>query len=161
MKKIDISQMISILANLGVIAGILFLGVELQQNNSLLRAQASQGLLQNRIYYRQEAVSNGEVADFWARVNGGDQLSPADYVRLRFQAEQVILSWQFEYGQYLDGNLSREELPVNAYRVTINEQGPLGDAFRAAWRNWGQVESTTLQPRFVAWFNKEILGAEE
>jgi len=161
MKKIDVSQTIAILANVGVIAGILFLGVELQQNNSLLRAQASQGLLQNRIYYRQEAVSNGEVAEFWARVNAGDQLSPADNVRLAFQAEQVILSWQFEYGQYLDGNLTREELPVNAYRVTMKEEGPLADAFRATWKRWGQIESTTLQPRFVAWFNEEVLGAEE
>ncbi len=40
MKKLDLSQTIGILANLGVIAGIVFLGVELRQNNDLLEADA-------------------------------------------------------------------------------------------------------------------------
>jgi hypothetical protein len=43
MKKIDLGQTVQILANLGVIAGIVFLGIELQQNNALLGAQARFG----------------------------------------------------------------------------------------------------------------------
>ena len=39
MKKIDLGQTINILANVGVIAGIVFLAFELQQNNELLGAQ--------------------------------------------------------------------------------------------------------------------------
>ena len=35
MTKIDLGRTISILANIGVIAGIVFLGLELQQNNVL------------------------------------------------------------------------------------------------------------------------------
>jgi len=38
--KIDLGQTISVLANVGVIAGIVFLGYELRQNNSLLASQA-------------------------------------------------------------------------------------------------------------------------
>ena len=39
MKKIDLGQSITMLANIGVIAGIVFLAVELQQNNELLRVE--------------------------------------------------------------------------------------------------------------------------
>ena len=39
MKKLDLGQTITILANLGVIAGIVFLGIELQQNNEALGLQ--------------------------------------------------------------------------------------------------------------------------
>ena len=39
MKKIDFGQTVSILANIGVIAGIIFLAIEVQQNNTLMRAQ--------------------------------------------------------------------------------------------------------------------------
>jgi hypothetical protein len=39
LKKFDLGQTISIVANLGVIAGIVFLGYEIQQNNTLMRAQ--------------------------------------------------------------------------------------------------------------------------
>jgi len=38
LKKIHLGQTIEILANLGVIAGIVFLGVELRQNNELVVA---------------------------------------------------------------------------------------------------------------------------
>ena len=39
MKKIDVGQTMTILANLGVIIGIAFLAVEINQNNSQLAAQ--------------------------------------------------------------------------------------------------------------------------
>ena len=38
--KIDLGQAIAILANIGVIAGIVFLAAELQQNNELMEAEA-------------------------------------------------------------------------------------------------------------------------
>ena len=44
MKKIDLGQTITILANVGVIAGIVFLGIELQQNNELLVVQAEMAM---------------------------------------------------------------------------------------------------------------------
>ena len=40
MKKIDLGQTITILANVGVIAGIVFLAFELRQNNTFLAEQA-------------------------------------------------------------------------------------------------------------------------
>ena len=40
MKKLDIGQTMSVLANVGIIAGIVFLGYELQQNNDQLRSQS-------------------------------------------------------------------------------------------------------------------------
>jgi hypothetical protein len=63
----DFGQTITMLANVGVIAGIVFLAFELCQNNSLLRAQASYNLLQNRIEYRGDIVRDPEFAEFWAQ----------------------------------------------------------------------------------------------
>ena len=40
MKKLDLGQIITILANIGVIAGIVLLAVELDQNNRLIEAAA-------------------------------------------------------------------------------------------------------------------------
>jgi len=39
LKKLEFAQTVGLVANLGVIAGIVFLGYELQQNNTLMRAQ--------------------------------------------------------------------------------------------------------------------------
>jgi len=40
MKKIDLGQTLNTLANVGVIAGIVFLAVELNQNNEFLELEA-------------------------------------------------------------------------------------------------------------------------
>ena len=40
MKKLDPGQVITIVANIGVIAGIVFLVVELRQNNQLMETEA-------------------------------------------------------------------------------------------------------------------------
>jgi hypothetical protein len=40
MKKIDLGQTISIVANIGVVAGIVFLGIEIRQNTQALEAEA-------------------------------------------------------------------------------------------------------------------------
>ena len=45
MKKIDLGQSITILANLGVIAGIVFLGYEMRQNTIAVRSAAAQGIV--------------------------------------------------------------------------------------------------------------------
>ncbi len=45
MKKIDLGQTITILANVGVVAGIVFLAVELRQNNEFMAADARFNLL--------------------------------------------------------------------------------------------------------------------
>ena len=39
MKKIHLGQSVQIIANLGVIAGIIFLAIEIHQNNQLMRSQ--------------------------------------------------------------------------------------------------------------------------
>jgi len=46
MKKIDLGQSITLLANIGVIVGIIFLAVELRQNTNVARGNAIQSIAQ-------------------------------------------------------------------------------------------------------------------
>ena len=43
-----LNRWVTLLANLGVIAGIVFLGIEIRQNNALLEAEAGYKSAQNR-----------------------------------------------------------------------------------------------------------------
>ena len=64
MKKIDVSQTLGILANIGVIAGIIFLAVELQQNNELLEAEVSYSKYSVDYERRRRMIENsGGIAD--------------------------------------------------------------------------------------------------
>ena len=144
MKKIDLGQTIAILANIGVIAGIAFLAFELRQNTKLLRAQAGYNLLQNRAGFRDDVFRDPELAEFVVRTEGGDVLSEVDQRRVTAQIERTILNWQWEYGQYVDGNLAEGELPIPAIQRTLAGQR----GFPGALEVWDSFKYQ-LRPDFV------------
>ena len=61
MQRPDLAQAIQILANIGVIAGILFLAIELRQNNEVLNAQARLQRAQTRIDGMTETLGNPDL----------------------------------------------------------------------------------------------------
>ena len=156
MRKIDIGQALAIVANLGVIAGIVLLAYELNQNNSLLRAQASYSLLLNRTESRNSLVNaSEEVVDFWLRVSSNAPLTATDELRLTAWVETTFLKWQFEYGQFLDGNLSEAELPLEGYRAAFRGEGFANiRIFPEVWRSL----RAQLRPDFVRWMETNVVS---
>ena len=158
MKKLDPGQAITILANLGVIAGIGFLAFELNQNNKLLRSQAGYNLLQNRGQWRDDVSSDPEFSAFWLKVTKGEPLSELDALRLSMVAERTILNWQWEYGQYVDGNLAEGELPIDGYRSAFwGSPSSEAQAIRIAWEKF----RTQLRTDFVAWMESNVVNEHE
>ena len=68
MKKIDLSQTISILANIGVIAGIVFLGVEIRQNTRSQEASSYQVLMAGIARFNEVEISDPQVPSLQALV---------------------------------------------------------------------------------------------
>ncbi len=60
MKKVDLVQMLQILANVGVIAGIVFLAIEIQQSNRIAKA-----------------TTEIEIRDNWSSINAAIYSDPA------------------------------------------------------------------------------------
>jgi len=146
MKKIDLGQAIAILANLGVIAGILFLAIELQQNNRLLDAQVSYNLLQNRTETRDEIYFNPEFAAFRFKVESGEELSPVEQFRLDSRNESNLLRYEWEYLQFRSGNVGY--LPLDQWRSFMNEQ-------RWQTNEW-EPNKDLLSEEFIDFVEREI-----
>jgi hypothetical protein len=64
MKKIDLGQALGIVANIGVIASIVFLGAELRQNNAIARTDAYDRNAESMIAWRALMISEGLVDDW-------------------------------------------------------------------------------------------------
>jgi len=126
MKKIDLGQAISIVANVGVILGIAFLAVEVSQNTDALTAQARYNHLQGRQYSRVAAMENREFASTLARLATNEELSPEDEIQIASYFQYAFLGWQWEYGEYLAGRLPREDLPTNGWKLAMQESGSGG-----------------------------------
>ena len=109
MKNIGLGQTINTLANLGVIAGIVFLGLELEQNNTLMESEARR----NRSAYVEEAnlmlAGDSELAALVLLDNQGETLSELESFRLNRYWFAALTNLQVGHVE-----LSSEELELQA-----------------------------------------------
>ena len=82
MKKLDFGQTVSLFANLGVIAGIIFLGVEIRQNqsafeeqNMLTRLSAREVAGETYGRFRYMLMENPDLLQVWHKVQAEEPLS--------------------------------------------------------------------------------------
>jgi hypothetical protein len=147
MKKIDFVQTVQILANLGVIAGIAFLALELRQNNELLRSSSRQALLDHDL----SLVESGmPYAELWERASKPEPLSFADQYRFSLQMIAEMRSREYEFFQYKAGLL--DEDVWFSYRAILRVT--LGDERGRKW--WNTVGADQFDPGFRRMVNDYI-----
>ena len=134
MKKLDLGQTIQIIANIGVIGGIIFLGVEIQQNNDELTSQARFNYYSNRLTEYRMVAQNPEMTDLVYRAGQGEPLTPQESLRLRNRMLSLITSWEFEFGEYQRGRLSPDEFNIPAKQYTVE----IMPVFRQYWDEYRQ-----------------------
>ena len=98
-------------------------------------------------------IRGPEIAEFIARAESGQPLSNVDQRRLRARTERTFLAWQWEFGQYVDGNLAEGELPIESYRRTLSGERDISGS-REIW----DAFKFNLRPDFVEWMEKNVLG---
>lgn len=137
MKKIDLGQTIGILANLGVIAGIIFLAVELQQNNQLSEVQVEMALTATQ--------ANTVLADIVEQpqlialmLKDERSLTEVERQRLIALGLRVLRNWQGRYRMVERGLLDPAEVArniANVYsRETLNYGTPVaGERYRKSF----------------------------
>lgn len=136
MKKWDIGQTIQIIANLGVVAGIIFLGVELRQNNDLLEYDRRLSALELQLSAMDLALENEDLRIAIGKANFGEELSPSEegLIGIALSKNFQILEWQF-----LENQLSSEDI-----RRTISQGFPIEKA-----RDVFDSMTDSLDPEFV------------
>jgi hypothetical protein len=147
MKSESINQYITMAANIGVLMGIIFLALELQQNNELLAHGSRYSMLQNQKDWSQYLNGDEEISRLMYLDASRHNLSDLDNVR-RFNILFGNLSaWQWEWEQSRSGLFGEKELPV--------------EVFRALWRNfvierdWPEL-SKIFKPDFVIFIENEV-----
>ena len=143
MKKLDFGQTVHLIANVGVIGGILLLAFELHQNNLFLDAQARltrHELRSNdslRVY-----IENPEVAELVIKARNSEPLTEVEKWRLSRIHRQYFLDWQFIFREYVEGALPREEVAVAAWHSTFDNWPGMAEY-------WNETKDGTLRRDFV------------
>jgi hypothetical protein len=76
MEKISLDRWLSLVANFGVLVGIILLTVELGQNRDMMKSQTKSDLAMGVVTLTLEIASNEKFADVLARARAGKLLTP-------------------------------------------------------------------------------------
>ena len=146
MKKLDFGQTLGLLANLGVLIGILLLVYELSQNREMMRAQTRAALSQSLMDMTFQLLVDDTVVDILYRGRLGEPLTDLERGRYRGLANIQFRYQENVHYQYRLGLYDDEEFA--AQRETWKEQ---------VYRNKGLVEVwCTKTARYSPEFEAEI-----
>ena len=124
MKRIDLGQTVTILANLGVIAGIVFLGLELRQNNELLTAQGRAVRFESRQGVFEEITNNPPLIQTITKAKNGRPLTEEEQFLLTYFQARVLTNWQYAFTEYQAGFISEEDMGIPGWRFWFHEEIP-------------------------------------
>ena len=152
--KLDIKKTLTIITNIGVIVGIIFLAVELQQNNEFLAAESEINLMQNRKYISEVILQDEELVKVFVKIDNGEPLAPADQYRLDAMFNIYMVSFQWDFAQFQEGRISREQLPVESWINLINGEGMI--KVPLDWKGLWEDKKRNLAPDFVSFMEESV-----
>jgi hypothetical protein len=150
MTNINFGQTVQIIANLGVIAGIVFLGIELQQNNELLGAEARANRTQIRIASADQISNNPALMQAIVKQLDGEPLTTTDTLLLAIDAARSLAGWQYIYGEFQAGLIDETDIPVDNWRYVFS----IRPEFKRAFDN---NEFAALRPDFRQWMQENVV----
>jgi hypothetical protein len=152
MKRIDLSQTISILANIGVIGGIAFLAMELRQNNTLMTSQSRANQMEQVLDIQEDVFLNPDLAEILVKADAGVPLTSVEQLRLDAFQQKVILGMQAQYEEFQNGALDR--VNVTAWRAIYRgENSTLRVPLDNAWADLKGV----VRPAFAEYFQTNVV----
>ena len=152
MKKIDVGQTISILANIGVITGIIFLGIEVRQNNELLAAQARRDLLDARTAVAALRLNNEELMRLEFKSITGEEITEYEEFRLDLLGFVIVSQMEWQFDEFRAGALAESDLPVDGWTRRFG-------SFPALLRYWEDgAGKRGRSPEFIRFIEQRVLN---
>ena len=152
MKKIDIGQAVAMLANLGVLGGILFLAFELRQNTISMDNQADIAVAEIGFTQLNLLISDPELVELSARWNTGvwDDLSEIDR-----QRSKLFWSGLLDRVELQQQLTLRRGMPLTRDNLVFPEQLLQSASFRTWWESYRA--DPTLSREVVDFFDAYLV----
>jgi len=145
-----VNEWLTLIANIAVVCGIVFLAVELHQNNELLRSESRQALVANDLLSLTQGVEN---ADVYVKLVSKEGLSAEEQLRLSFIFALDLRNREFEYFQYVNGLLDEETWRSYQHVILINHSKGRG----RAW--WNGIGRRIVDPEFAKLVDQLLINA--
>jgi hypothetical protein len=115
-----LNKWLTLAANVGVIAGIVFLAIEIRQNSDAVRAQTRTQLSEQVMELLSVNMNDQEYASVLMRGNNVEELSPVEqyqYWRHRsaWLAHWINVAYQYEMGMYDESEFALQASTIRAH----------------------------------------------
>ena len=149
MKRIEPGQVMTFIANVGVLGGILLLVYELRQNNELMEADARLNRVAMSVNAWRSTAENGDLTELREREKSGEELSDTERRRVDAAVMSifVIVAWTF-------AELSEKSLAVNQVREVQRYNFANFPEYRRVW----EARKSTFDPTFVQWMDENVVN---
>ena len=146
----NINKWLTLLTNFGVIAGIVFLGIEIKQNSVINQVDSIQSIRQSMNNINLLTMESSSFASLNLRMRNGEKLNPVENQQLRGLVFYMIIQSETAYAQYKHGLISEADLlellmPIRA-SVTAH------DSIAEIWTGYASYANS----EFVDYMNKTI-----
>ena len=145
---------VQIIAALGVVVSVVYLGVQINQQNKITKAQFGHSLTQ-RLYERYfETSTDRDYAEFLAKDWNADDLTPTDITRIQMAVITYLVDIFDVYDKVQEGlvNKSHLETRMNTLKLGVMKT----TAAKVVWSYW----KNNRDQSFIDWFESEIYDDE-
>ena len=145
---------VQIIAALGVVVSVVYLGIQINQQNKITKAQFGHSLTQ-RLYDRYfETSTNRDYAEFLAKDWNADDLTPTDITRIQMAVITYLVDIFDVYDKVQEGlvNKSHLETRMNTLKLGVMKT----TAAKVVWSYW----KNNRDQSFIDWFESEIYDDE-
>ena len=151
MNSSKINGWLALIANVAVVGGIVFLAIEIGQNNELLRSESRQTLVANDVT---SLTVNIENADVFAKLVSKQTLSAEEQLRLSFMYTLDLRNREFEYFQYTNGLLDEETWISYRHVISVNHSAGHGKTW------WDEIGRALVDPEFGKLIDEQLVNAQ-
>ena len=131
MSKLE--RWLTLVANLSVVFGIIFLAAEMRQNTEAIQAQTRDAITEKQMTFLASVYTNLDVADIYQRgASGEDLATPAEGWIYSMAVGAQFREWENSFYQYERGLFSGEEFEGRRGRWRSNLRM---SGYRRIWAN--------------------------
>lgn len=155
MRKINLGRTIAVLANLGVIVGIAFLVVEIDQNTQVLESQMRFTQSERETEVIEELFRNPTLMSAYVKFENGEELDRIEDLALSAFAQRVFTSFRWIWQEVEIGAMPLD--PRATFRRPFHN-GPAMDRTTDFYRHyWERYDKTGLDEDFVRFMEQQVV----
>jgi len=129
--KQTFSGWLSLIANCGILIGVLLVVVELSQIRKLMTAQVRNDFTTSVMNRNDAAAADPDMIDIMMRGKDGDNLDANEDLRYRLRTSGTFQQWQNTHFQYQMGLIDEQEF--QAYRDSWTGIARASNGFARVW----------------------------